>query len=69
MKFCCEDFKDMFDEGYIELDNDEPRSRGWYGREKYVIKCYSDKKLTSNGHIYMKYCPRCGKDLRISKNK
>jgi len=50
----------MLDEGLIEEDKNKPRSRGWYEREKYILKCYSDKKLTSNAHIYMKYCPRCG---------
>ena len=61
-EFCCEDFQDMFEEGIIELDNNECRSVGWYTREKYVILCHSDEKLTS-AHIYMKFCPRCGKSV------
>jgi rRNA maturation endonuclease Nob1 len=63
-KFCCEDFKDMFDEDIIEEDRGIARSRGWYTREKYVIKCSNGYEAMA--HIYMKFCPRCGSSL-VSK--
>lgn len=63
IEYCCQDFKDMIEGGLIEYDNNEPRSRGWYTREKYVIMCYSNDVTQPNAHVYMKYCLRCGKEL------
>lgn len=56
--YCCEDFKDMLDSGLIEEDKGKARSRGWYKREQYIIKCFSE--VDCNAHVYMKYCLRCG---------
>jgi len=58
ISYCCKDFKDMLDEGLIELDGGQGRSHGWYTREKYVIHVHDQLQLTAD--IYMKYCPRCG---------
>lgn len=67
MKFCCKDFKELIDDGVIEEDKAYLRSQGCFEKEKYVMMCRYDWDCFMD--VYIKFCPRCGKDLTISKNK
>ena len=68
LEYCCKEFRDLLEDGFIIEDDGLPNSHGCFEREKYLLHCYYGIGIHGdNIDMYIRYCPRCG--TRISNNK